>query len=147
MHLKIIKNCTHHEFQIRKYPQIQLSKRARVSLLLILHCMAQQLEFPHFQVPEAIWGPHGPLGIKPHKVPCTGDNLGYGQCSIDGYNCSSKVYPTPSTPKFICIPSLQLLYNGGVEEYPLFANLLLITKFQLGYLPLVPQYLYQGPKK
>ena len=53
-------------FEIRKYPQIQLSKRARVSLLLILHCTAQQLEFAHFQVPEAPWGPHGPLGVNIH---------------------------------------------------------------------------------
>ena len=65
LHLKkIIKNRTLHEFQIRKYPHIQLSKRARVSLSLILHCTAQQLEFPPFQVPEAPWGPHGPLGVK-----------------------------------------------------------------------------------
>ena len=65
LHLKnIIKNRTLHEFWIRKYPQIQLSKRARVSLLLILHCTAQQLEFPHFQVPEAPWGPNNPLRVK-----------------------------------------------------------------------------------
>ena len=64
LHLKkITKNRTPHEFQIRMYPQIQLSKRARVSLLRNLHCTAQQLEFPHFQIPEAFWGPHGPSGV------------------------------------------------------------------------------------
>ena len=48
---------------IEKYPLIQLSKRARVSLFLILHCTAQQLEFPHFLVPEAVWWPYDPLGV------------------------------------------------------------------------------------
>jgi hypothetical protein len=61
---KITKNRSVDEFPIKKYLQIRLSKRARVSLLLILQFKTQEPEFPHFLVPEAAWEPYGPLGVK-----------------------------------------------------------------------------------
>ena len=62
---KITKNRTLHEISIKKYSRIQLSKRTRVSLLLTLQFTVQQLEIPHFLVPEATWWPRGPLGVNP----------------------------------------------------------------------------------